>query len=137
MVETDSAFDAWTSGDLTSMLEALDTRTNPIDRHFLLLGIVKQTYQERSEPIMKDLLLKIGRQHIDEFAELVDPLREEFDGVLPRVSTFQYLATAYSEDERFDEAIEVCERALEYGLHDGTQSGFEGRIDRINKKRPK
>jgi len=42
-VPTDAVFDAWASGDLKAMLRALKLRTNLIDRHFLLLGIVEQT----------------------------------------------------------------------------------------------
>ena len=54
--------------------------------------------------------------------------------VLPRVSTYQHIATIFTEDNRFDDAISICYQAIELGLEDGTQSGFSGRIARIKKK---
>lgn len=61
MVPTDQVFDAWTSGDLKRMLDALGTRTNLIVRYFLLMGIVKQTYQLRADPQMRDVCLELLR----------------------------------------------------------------------------
>ena len=136
-VQADEAFNAWTSGDFATMVQALEIPTNPIDRHFLLLSIVEKAYKERGDPSMRSLFLKHAQQHVDEFPGLVTPLKQEFDGQLPRVPTFQYLATVHTEDGRFDEAIEICECALTFDLHDGTESGFEGRIQRIQKKKIK
>ena len=130
----DQAFDAWTSGDLQTMIAALDKSTNPVDRHFLLLGICRETYRERKNPEKRALFLKIATLHVQEFASLVGPLRADFGGELPRVPTFQFLATVLTEDGRFEEAVRVCELALEHDLHDGTQSGFEGRISRIKRR---
>ena len=53
-VAADEVFEAWGSGDLTRMLAALTLSTNPIDRHFLLLGIVRATYKQRTNPEMRD-----------------------------------------------------------------------------------
>jgi len=134
VVPTDDVFDAWTSLDLDAMLLALSTPTNPIDRHFLLQSIVQTTYKSRKDPKMHGVFLEIARQHTQEFSKLTTALRQEFDGVLPRVVTFQYLATVLAEDGELDEAIKVCQTAIQYGLHDGTKTGFEGRIQRIRKK---
>lgn len=128
-------FHAWTSGDLEKMLETTECRSNSVDRHFLLLKIVEATYKQRKTPAHRRLLFEYGRTHLREFEGLAPQLRAEFDGKLPVVPTFQFLATALTEDGKFDEAIEVCELALQYGLIDGTKSGFEGRISRIKKKR--
>ncbi|MDA2935271.1 hypothetical protein MYX82_13160 [Acidobacteria bacterium AH-259-D05] len=134
VVPTDDVFDAWTSLDLDTMLSALSKSTNPIDRHFLLQSIVQVTYKSRKNPKMHAVFLKIAHQHIQEFSELVTGLRQEFNGVLPRIVTFQYLATVLAEKGESDEAIKVCQTAIQYGLHDGTKTGFEGRIKRIRKK---
>jgi hypothetical protein len=135
-VPVDEAFEAWTSGDLPRMLGALNTKTNPIDRHYLLMGIVEQTYRRRSEPGMADECARIAELHLFEFTNLAALLKQE-TGFLPRVTTFQSYATLLTEQGRFDDAIAVCNRALAFGLHDNTQSGFEGRIKRIEKLRAK
>jgi hypothetical protein len=58
-------------------------------------------------------------------------------GISPRVTTFQHYATILTEDEEYEKAISICEKAIEYGLLDNTASGFEGRIARIRKKAEK
>lgn len=135
LISTDAAFDAWTSANMQAMLRALQTPTNPVDRHFLFLGIVQQAYRKRNDPEMKSLFLKHARQHVDEFSGLADSLKREFDGKLPRVPTFQYLASVLMEDGQYDEAIDICRSALSFGLDDGTKSGFAGRIERIQRTR--
>lgn len=133
-VPTDEAFDAWTSGDLGRMLRALDVKTNPVDRHFLLLGIAEQTFKRRSDPSMARDCARISDLHLAEFPQLAPALKSEFNGVFPRVPTFQNYSSLLVEKGQFDKAIEVCQSALRYGLHDGTQSGFQGRIARIRRK---
>ena len=136
-IPADVVFDAWTSGDLGRMLAVMDTPTHPIDRHHLLSEIVTKSYARRKDNAsMCELMLKTAQTHLDEFPSLLTALQKEFDP-LPQVPTFQLYATALSEMGEFKRAIQVCEQALKYGLRDGTQSGFKGRIERILKKQKK
>jgi hypothetical protein len=134
--EADSVFEAWTSGDLNAMLSQLDRRTNFVDRHFLLMNIVAQTYKHRDDPGMREACHKVSQIHIAEFPRLKPALKRSL-GVLPRVPTFQQYPTLLAEDGRFDEAIAVCEQAIKFGLHGNTKTGFEGRIERIKRKQMK
>lgn len=136
-VVADEVFFAWSSGDLQRMLKAMDLKTNPIDRHFLLMGIVSTTYKDRKTRASAEVCERVARIHITEFSTISSALKEDADGTLPRVSTFQNLATLLTEQGRYDEAIQVCSDAMEYGLHDGTQGDFSGRIERIRKARSK
>lgn len=133
-VEADDAFEAWTSGDLDSMVNALDTETNLVDRHFLLMALVDNAYKVRSQPVSGALLRKVAEMHIAEFPEIEPVLEKNMGGTLPRVSTFQKYATYLTEIEEYERAIEVCEIAISFGLKDNTKSGYEGRIERIKKK---
>lgn len=130
----DDAFKAWTTGDLKQMLDAVSTETHPIDRHFLLQRIVRETYKLRDDSYYRDLCLSHAQLHYIEFEKIAPILKDEMRGTLPRVTTFQQLSTVLVELGMHDCAIQVCERALEYGLRDGTKSGFEGRIRRIRAK---
>lgn len=132
-VPADEVFAAWTAQDLPRMLSALELKTNAIDRHFLLMGIVSETYKHRGDPEMAQICSRVAEMHIAEFPQIARPLKSDMDGILPRVTTFQHYATLLTEQSRFDRAIEVCETAIRFGLHDGTKSGFEGRIERIKK----
>ena len=133
-VPVDDAFRAWTSGDLDQMLEAVNTKTNPIDRHFLLQSIVDACYKLRREGMYRQLCFKFAEMHLQELSSIAPALKEEMGDALPRISTFQHYATVLTEDGEYEKAISICESALEYGLHDGTKSGFEGRVARIRKK---
>lgn len=136
-VRADKVFEAWTSDDLERMKNARSQKTNPIDRHFLLMGIVEKSYKKRSDPEMAKLCSETAEEHIREFPEIAPALRQDMDGTLPNVTTFQTYAKLLQESGEYSRAIEVCEEAMRYGLHDGTKSGFEGRIDRIKKARKK
>lgn len=133
-VAPDEAFDASFSGDIEKMVAALDVKTNPIDRHFLLLSLVQETYKERKQAAMASICATTAELHLQEFPELMGPLKECL-GTLPRVPTFQQYATLLAERGDFEKAIAVCQAAIAYGLQDGTKSGFEGRIKRIQKAR--
>lgn len=133
----DEAFEAWTSQNLDRMLAARSKPTHPVDRHFLLMGIVGQAYSRRGETEMRKLCLETGMQHLAEFDAIAPVLAADLGGVLPRVPTFTCLATVLTEDGRFDEAVAVCERAIEFGLRDGTKGDFPARIGRILKAKHK
>ena len=134
-IKADKVFEAWSSGDLNKMLKARFIKTNPVDRHFLLQSIVEITYRRRKEPQMRRICREIAEQHVSEFVVLAPALKQDMGGNLPIVSTFQHFVTLLAEDGDYESAIKVCDTAINYGLHDGTQGGFEGRVDRLKKKR--
>jgi hypothetical protein len=137
-VAADEAFFAWTSGNLDRMVAALTLPTNPIDRHFLLQGIVSLAYKQRkaSEQRLK-LCRDVGQIHQCEFPIIAPHLKNDMGGNMPRVTTFPQIATVLTEGAQYDMAIAVCEFAIAYGLGDGTAGGYPGRIARIRKVRTK
>jgi hypothetical protein len=134
MVEPDEAFHAWTSRDVKRMLAAVGARTNPIDRHFLLLGIVRESYRLRANREIRETCLTFARRHVAEFPALMPSVVRNLGGIVPRVPTYAWLATLLTEDGECDEAIEVCRAAQRLGLEDGTKTGFAGRVARIESK---
>ena len=133
----EKAREAWLSGDLQRMINALHSKAKLVDRHFLLMTVVEETYRLRADPRMAEKCLEVAQIHVEEFPEIARALKREFGGDLPRVSTFQHYATLLTERGEFDQAIQVCESAISFDLHDGTRSGYEGRIDRIRKRSAK
>lgn len=134
---SDQAREAWLSGDLEGMINALGTKAKLIDRHFLLMGVVDETYRRRSDPAMAQKCQEVAEIHINEFPKISAALKREYGDPLPRVTTFQKYATLLTEMREFDRAVEVCKSAIAFRLDDGTKSGFEGRIARIRKKAAK
>ena len=133
-VPIDDVFRAWTSGNLDEMLKVINTKTNPIDRHFLLQSIITEAYKLRKEEKYRKICIEYAEKHLQEFSSLVPALKEDMGGTLPRITTFQYYSTILTENGEYEKAIDVCKKAISYGLHDGSQSGYEGRIARIKKK---
>lgn len=144
LYETDERFSSWTnflaSNDIGKMIDLVHKRGHPIDTHFLYLNIIESTYKQRADPQMRILFRKTALEHISVF-DLLEPVLYNKSGnnqdpkfLLPRVPTFQYLATVYAEDGEFGKAIKVCELAIGFGLEDGTKGGFSGRMERIKKK---
>jgi len=130
-------WEALGSGDLDMMLRALDIPGYTPERHFILSSIVSVTYAMREEdPEMRALCEAIAWKHIEEFPRLARSLKaggrlNKANPTLPRVPTFQYLATILSEKAEYDKAVEVCNRAISFGLSDGTKGDYQGRIKRI------
>jgi hypothetical protein len=90
-------------------------------------------YRRRKEPEMKAMLIRLGDEHIERFKTFAAPL-VELCGFMPSVPTFKYLAIVLTEDGKYEKAIEVCQKAMSYGVNDGTKGGFPARIERIKKK---
>lgn len=103
----DEAFLAWTSGDLTRMLAATGCKTNPIDRHYLLLSIVEATYKQRWNPEMRNLCVKWGRVHLEELPQIRRPLRKEM-GMAPRIPTLELVKRTLREVGDEQQAKEVA-----------------------------
>ena len=133
LVEADERRKALNSGDLDRMLKQLYKKGDPVDTHFIYLQLIGQAYSRRNEPEMRALFKKLADEHVEKFDSIREQLIKEI-GILPRVPTFQYMATVYTEDNEYEKAIEVCEKAIAFGLNDGTKGGYQGRIERIKKK---
>lgn len=133
-VPADEVFEAWISADLPRMVRALSLQTNAVDRHFLLMNLFQQAYRLRNAKSgMRELARQVGLQHIQEFGHLRAPLVRDL-GILPRVPTFQNLSTLLAEDGEHQQAVEVCEKAIRFGLSDGTKGDFPARIVRLRKQ---
>lgn len=135
--EADTAFDAWTSGDLDQMMAAVDARTNAVDRHHLLNQLVEQTYRRRAEPGMTEQCSRFCTLYMDELPDLLPALRRNWRGTVPFIPAFTIYCKLLAARLDFDAAIIVCDQAIALGLRDGTKGGFEGRRDRLVKARAK
>jgi hypothetical protein len=129
---------AYEAGDLVKLLRYTHRPARPLDRHYLLLFIVRLTYKHRTDPEMRALCRRYSEMHLDEFPMMAAHLRGTVGGFMPAVPTFRNYATVLTEDGEYEKAIEVCRLAIKYKIDevisDGTQSGYAGRIARITKK---
>ena len=115
----------------------LAEETDPLARHRLLSSLTESSYKNRKDTAFRSACHYFSAQHIAEFEQIAAPLKESNRGTLPQVMTFQNYANLLVEDKEFNQAIDVCQKALSFGLDDKTKTGFEGRIARIEAQREK
>lgn len=123
------------SCDLNKMVPVMKVENvDLIDRHFLLQNICQIAYKKRNEQEFRELFYQAAQLHQSIFPAIVGAFKSSAGGVPPGLPIFRLHSTVLTEDRKFEEAIAVCNFALQYKVHDGTKSGFEGRIKRIEKK---
>ncbi|GGI87826.1 hypothetical protein GCM10007978_26980 [Shewanella hanedai] len=99
-------------------------------KHQALLAAIGECYKQRKQAEYADYGAGLTPDYLELFASLASPSSEKGAG-------FMHLSTLLNDTGRFDEAISVCQKATSYGLSDGTVTGFEGRIVRIEKAKAK
>lgn len=114
----------------------LKKQTDPLERHLLYEKGMDLAYKQRkSDEKMAKLVISLGYAYIKEFAQLKEAAFNGLGKGPKTVIVFKQLAIALEENKEFKKAIVVCEKALSYGLEDGTKTGYEGRVKRLEKKR--
>ena len=120
--------------DIDGMVAALAAVDAPLDRHRLYLRIVDAAYKEREDSEHRQLCLEYGQRYIEEFPQMEADLREAHEGDLPLIPVFKQMAITLEEDGDYEAGIAVSETAIAHEVEDGTKTGFEGRIKRLQKK---
>ncbi len=77
------------------------------------------------------LIEEDGEDLLDYFASLQSGYRG-----YPVIGTFKRLSIIFEKQNKIEEAIRTCEKAIELGiLMDGTKRGYPGRLEKLKKKR--
>jgi hypothetical protein len=113
-IKADEVFWARSSGDLPRMMRAMEIKTNPIDRHYLLAAITEITYKLRSDKRMALLCESVTETHVKEYPKLARSLKAQSDGITPRARCFDRLATVLAEMGDLAGAIKVTVKAVKY-----------------------
>jgi hypothetical protein len=122
------------SHDVGEMTAALNHIKTPLDRHHLLSAIIQELYPQRNQPALRSQLYDYGSTYVDEFSRIAPALKATSDTGEIEAPVFKCMAIAMEEDQRYQDALEICRMAVEWDLDDGTKTGYAGRINRINKK---
>jgi hypothetical protein len=128
------------SGDLIAMERVLGRLKSLLQRHFLLSALVKKVYSRKDEASYRAKLYDYGQTYFLEFDEMAPILKRHkrhkghAEDKPMEVPVLKWLAITMEEDGKYEEALEICELALKWNLDDGTKTGFQGRIGRIQKK---
>jgi len=107
------------------LVEAVKRSTNSVDKHFPRTKLAELAYKNGD-------FAECERYCLDVINELDE---KEFKEA--RVVAFSRLAIMYEKQGRIQDAINISERALGLGQHDGTKGGYEGRIEKLKRKESK
>ncbi len=127
--------EALASGDLQAMDRLLDDICDPVLRNLLLNRLVTGYYRLRPDPRYRAALYRVADLQMEEAPSILEGIEEMGRPRPAGIAAFKSMAIALDEDGRQETAIAVCELALSLGLRDGTKTGFEGRIARLEKRR--
>ncbi|MCE9786591.1 hypothetical protein [Shewanella chilikensis] len=128
---------SWGNITLKRAMEQYQASEGAIEAHDALLAVIGECYKQRKN----SKYLQLGQEYDTAYSALFAASREKVLSKSPKAEFkgigFMQLSTLCSDAGRFDAAIALCNKAIEYGLQDGTVTGFEGRIKRIEKARDK
>ncbi|MFH1152995.1 MAG: hypothetical protein V1793_04180 [Pseudomonadota bacterium] len=114
---------------------SLETESDPWERHVIYTRSIEAAYRNRkADQSDHDRAIDLSEGYIKEFPDLRQAVLNRLKDKAKVVSAFKLLAIILEEDGDYDRAEAVCRTAIANGIEDGTKSGFEGRIERINKK---
>ncbi len=125
------AMPAQAESELGELIDNLERTDDPARRHAQLSRIVELTFRHRSAEDQRALFYRYAWRQVDAAPELLPVVGGQARSSFP---AFQYLARVLIEDGQYPQALEVCQRALDLGLDDGTASGFRGRMARIRQR---
>jgi tetratricopeptide (TPR) repeat protein len=102
-----------------------------LDRHFLFQQKIVTHYKDREKPGNLKKAVEACYQQITLSEEAATAFRKEYgDGQLPAHKGYQQLAIILDKQGEYDEAIEICQRAIQQGW----SGDWENRIKRYMKK---
>lgn len=131
----ENAEEALAAGDLTRLTTALEKACDPILQDVLLARIVAIHYRQRSEQKCREAFYRYAVRHIEMAPILLEAMAQAGKDRPERIESYKMLAIAMEEDGRHSEAIALCKSALSLGLENGTKTGFEGRVKRLERKK--
>lgn len=119
--------------ELIGSIEKLLACSDALERHNLFNRLCEYAYSGRLYPSCRQVLVAAAQSHIAEFPFLLELSDEKDYDKLTQANSFKRYAMHLSEIGDIQGAIEVCHKAMEYNIEDGTKSGYAGRKNRLLK----
>ncbi|MCH1931427.1 hypothetical protein L9G16_14665 [Shewanella sp. A25] len=120
----------WANVTLNRFFESYQQASFEIERYNALQNMIAECYKQRKTPDYLHYGANLSAQYLALFHDVSAEAELKTTG-------FMHLATLLNDTHAFDEAIALCKQALALDLTDGTVTGFEGRISRIEKAQAK
>ena len=107
---------------------------NVVNAHFFYQETAECYYKQRD--IRPDAIARTEAFCLNDLTILPDylPKLRLSDGSFPRIVTIQRLVVLYEKEGRIQEAIDLCNLAIRYGLTDNTKGGYPAKLEKLKKK---
>ena len=107
------------------------TTKNLLDAHFFYQEAAECYYKQREfNPDAVQHSMECCQIDVSIFPQYVPLMKKEY-GSVPRILTFQRLIIIYENVGKIEDAIEICEIAIQYGLSDNTKGGYASRLEKL------
>lgn len=127
----------WASESFLQQIDAANNANDLQSQHNGLASVINHCYKMRKQTDYCQYGATLQLTYLDLYRSLHQQYISQKSADEIKSPAFMQLSTLLNDVGQFDEAIKVCEQALEYQLSDGTVTGFEGRIKRIEKAKAK
>ena len=113
----------------------LNSDDDVTDAHLMYQGIAKGLYSVREKyEFALELCIVYCKKDIEFFDYYTRAFTKKW-GENPLIETVKRLTIIYEKTGKYDEAIKYCQFALDNGLKDGTKGGYQGRMEKLLKKK--
>ncbi|MCL1067512.1 hypothetical protein L2735_11955 [Shewanella olleyana] len=124
----------WAGEVFADLVAKYDSQADATTQHQSLLNIIGHSYKLRKQAEY----CQYGAQLTEIYLSVYEQYQQDNKVVADEKGPgFMQLSTMLNDTKQFDQAISLCQKALAYQLSDGTVTGFEGRIKRIEKAKSK
>lgn len=128
---------SWANDTLTQAVKTFISSDDTLEKNRAILGAIANCYQHRSQSELSHFGASLAPHYASFFTQNLDSMTTTASDIHKKGSGFMQMATMLSDEKKFEQAIEICQLALAHKLTDGTQTGFAGRIKRIEKAQAK
>ncbi|WP_137223478.1 hypothetical protein [Shewanella sp. MEBiC00475] len=127
----------WASESFLQQVDAANNASDLESQHSDLASVINHCYKMRKQADYCQYGAALQLTYLGLYSALHQQYVSQKSTDEIKSPVFMQLSTLLNDAGQFDDAIKVCQQALEYQLTDGTVTGFEGRIKRIEKAKAK
>lgn len=127
----------WANTNLTKALELQNTASNAEETYSAITVAISECYKQRKSQQYLIYGYSLASEYEKAFEQYLAYRSENNIESVIKGTAFMQLATLAQDNGNFEQAIEVCNKAIAHELTDGTVTGFAGRIKRIEKAKEK
>ena len=126
---------AWASDTFKQLVDLANNTEGKQGQFDAITNVIGHSYKMRKQADYCQYGAKLQQDYLGLFDKLYQQDKSPF--VDEKAAGHLHLATLLNDVGQFDQAISICQHALTHQLSDGTITGFEGRLVRIEKAKLK